>query len=504
MTRSADARRTVGAGVLSALVALVGSWVPQLWYDEMATLSATHRSVGELWRMLGNVDAVHGLFYLLMSGWVRLVPDNPFWLRLPGVVAIGVAGAGVYLLTRRLTSRRTAMLAGVVFAFLPATTQTGIEARPYPFVVGAATWATVGLTSLIGATISGRRWWPAAVGYTVAVIVTIGFSVLAGLILGAHAVTVGLIAWQRRNRTDAPSRRLVVRFLGCAVVAVAVSAPLIATVSAQSAQVSWISKYVYNPILRVTDLFFPNSALLMLFALVLLVALATRAVRRRRMRLRRGLSMVTVVTLPWLIVPIVLLAVYSALVTPAFLTRYLSYVSPAAAILLAVGFGWLAGRHTVRTVSTAWILAVLFVVLALPSVHMQHARLAKPVAIDYRGPADHVAKTVAPTDCLVYGQLTKAHQNARYIAYGYPQIAAGRDIMLDRTRGSAVERGELWDANLPDGELGARAADCRRVVVITDAAAAAGPRSALLAAGFVEGAPYGGPNLQILRFDRPA
>jgi mannosyltransferase len=66
-------------GILAAAVSLTGAARPSFRYDEAATISASYsRSLGQLWHMLGNVDAVHGLYYLLMHGWFQLFPPTEF------------------------------------------------------------------------------------------------------------------------------------------------------------------------------------------------------------------------------------------------------------------------------------------------------------------------------------------------------------------------------------------------------------------------------------------
>jgi Predicted membrane protein len=58
--------------VLGAAVSLGGAGRPSFWYDEAATISASYsRSLSQLWQMLSNVDAVHGLYYLIMHGWFK-------------------------------------------------------------------------------------------------------------------------------------------------------------------------------------------------------------------------------------------------------------------------------------------------------------------------------------------------------------------------------------------------------------------------------------------------
>jgi mannosyltransferase len=92
-------------GALAAAVSLGWAGRPSFWYDEAATISASYsRSLGQLWQMLSNVDAVHGLYYVLMHGWFRIFPPTEFWSRVPSGLAIGGAAAGVVVLGRRRSS----------------------------------------------------------------------------------------------------------------------------------------------------------------------------------------------------------------------------------------------------------------------------------------------------------------------------------------------------------------------------------------------------------------
>src|ERR1700761_5246929 len=131
-------------GVLAAAVSLGGAGRPSFWYDEAATISASYsRSLGQLWQMLRNVDAVHGLYYLLMHGWFQIFPPTEFWSRAPSGLAVGAAAAGSGVLGKQFSSRTVALSAGVVCAILPRTTGAGIEARPYAMSMMAAVWLTV-------------------------------------------------------------------------------------------------------------------------------------------------------------------------------------------------------------------------------------------------------------------------------------------------------------------------------------------------------------------------
>src|ERR1700748_350821 len=115
------------AGALAAAVSLSGAARPSFWYDEAATISAAYsRSLGQLWQMLSNVDAVHGLYYLLMHGWFRLFGASEFWSRAPSGLAVGGAAAGVVVLGNQFSSRTVAVASGVFCAILPRATWAGL------------------------------------------------------------------------------------------------------------------------------------------------------------------------------------------------------------------------------------------------------------------------------------------------------------------------------------------------------------------------------------------
>ena len=69
--------------VVTLAVTLWGIKSASYWRDEAATLSATRRSFPQLIRMLGNVDAVHGVYYVLMWPVVHLIGTDELAMRLP-------------------------------------------------------------------------------------------------------------------------------------------------------------------------------------------------------------------------------------------------------------------------------------------------------------------------------------------------------------------------------------------------------------------------------------
>ena len=130
--------------VFAAVVSGAGAAHPSFWIDEAATISASaNRSLTELWRLLDNIDAVHGLYYFVMHGWFAIFPVTEFWSRLSSCLAVGGAAAGVVVLGKQLSTRSVAICAGVAFAILPRITWAGIETRSYALSALAAVWLTV-------------------------------------------------------------------------------------------------------------------------------------------------------------------------------------------------------------------------------------------------------------------------------------------------------------------------------------------------------------------------
>ncbi len=216
-------------GVPPALTLLLGLWGitrnNSMWRDEAATWEAAHRTIPEIWSLLGRIDMVHGLYYLFMHGVFTVFGDRLYCLRLPSLLAMACATALLTLLLP--TGRRLHRLAtGLAFALLPAVQQYAQEGRPYALVTACEVLACWLLVTAVDA--SNWCHW-AAYGTTVLVAALLNWFSL--LILFAHAATIALA------RTP---RAVIARWALSASCAVLGSLPLVMASQAQSGQVSWI------------------------------------------------------------------------------------------------------------------------------------------------------------------------------------------------------------------------------------------------------------------------
>ncbi|MEB3984350.1 glycosyltransferase family 39 protein [Mycobacterium sp. 663a-19] len=452
--------------MLAASVSLAGAGRPSFWYDEAATISASYsRSLAQLWRMLGNVDAVHGLYYLLMHGWFHIFPPTEFWSRAPSGLAVGGAAAGLVVLGKQFSSRTVAVAAGVFCGILPRSTWAGIEARPYALSMLAAVWLTV---LLVVAARRDNAWvW---LGYGIALAASILLEMYLVLLLLAHIVFVCAL---RRGRA------VLVHFAVASGLAVCALVPFFLKVVGQVQQIKWIAPIGHRTIEDVTiQQYFERSppfAVLSALAVAAAIVLWLNGSAKLTEPSRQLLSL----AVAWLVIPTTLIVIWSAAVHPIYTPRYLSFTAPAMALALGVCVGALAVRPWVATG-----ILVLFALAAAPNyVRAQRNPYAK-YGMDYSQVADLITAKAAPGDCLLVNDTVTFMP-----APMRPLLAARPDAyrkLVDLTLWQrATDRNEVFDTNLIPEVVGAPLSHCAVVWIITqaDGSQPAHERGAALAPG---------------------
>lgn len=89
-----------------------------MWGDEGVTFLVGRRTAPQIWRLLHGVDAVHGLYYLLMHA-VLAVHPGEVALRLPSVCGAAATAGLVAALGVRLARPRVGLWAGLLYAITP-------------------------------------------------------------------------------------------------------------------------------------------------------------------------------------------------------------------------------------------------------------------------------------------------------------------------------------------------------------------------------------------------
>jgi len=516
---AADRGRTVPAavGLLATVLSVIGSWHVSLWTDEAATITSARRTLPALWRMLHTVDAVHGLYDAGMHAWVAVAGSSPFALRLPSALAAGVAAAGVVVLARRLAGPGVGVAAGLVFAALPRVTWMGIEGRSYAFTATVAVWLTVLLLAAVRRPVpdrtgDARRQTPAPfwVGYAVLAAVGVALNVYVALLLPAHALTLLLDRWVTwRQRWT---------WLAASVAGVLGASPVVLAAAGQTGQLGdtrlgaaqLLRQVVVNQAflgdtptpgssgsqslagLSAGSLWAPAAVATAASGWILIAVLVFR--RRPVGDLLRWL-------VPWLALPTAVVAGYALAVSPMYSPRYLTFTTPAVAVLL--------GAAVVHVVSgrSRVVVAVLLLALTAPVYVSQRGVDAKSgsdwaavaSAVSVHGPREAVYFTprrppTGPTTTLTL----------RYVAVAYPAAFTGlRDVTV-RTTG--VADGTLTGTSTTLAASTAHLAGAPVVWVLRrddyPAAAAAADDAVLARAGFSGGPVFRGPSTTVLRLVR--
>ena len=312
------AGRAGAVAVPAAVMFVIGLWGIDrggMWRDEGVTFQVARRSLPEIWRLLHGVDAVHGLYYLLMHAVLALpLPGRPgeVVLRLPSVCAAAATAALVAALGVRLGGRlRVGLWAGLLYAATPLVGHFAQEGRSYALVSAGVAGATLLLVRAVGA--RGRAvWW----GYGGVVAGTCVLHEMAVLVVCAHGVT--LLAGRA-------SREVWLRWACAAGGAGAVLPPLVWVSRVQAGQVGWLPVPGWGSAERVLRSFVVWPTGVGFWACVGAMTVGVVAARR-----------VSVVALPLLVVPPGLLMLVSQ-VRPLYDDRYVLYALAGAPLLVAAG-----------------------------------------------------------------------------------------------------------------------------------------------------------------------
>ncbi len=487
--RLPDAAMVVSPAVALAVM-LWGLSARPYWGDEADTVSAVSRSVPQLFRLLGHIDAVHGLYYLLLWPVARIAGTGEFATRLPSAAAMAVAAAGVTAIARRLASRQAGLCAGLMFAVLPTVTVQGHDARPYSMVTATAVLASY---LLVRTAQDPRPRWFAAYGLS---LVLVGYAQLFGLLLvPAHAIT--LIGLSRTGSREAdgrpggvPLQPLLRRWLVTVAAAAVAVSPVTLLGWVQRAQIAWIPAPGWSDAAGLVSTLIGGSvwaeiviALLAVLGGICAGSAAPAALRRlasRRPRTTaaadRGLTWLAV---PWLVLPPLIL-IAASLLKPVYFGRYLTYCLPAVALLAGAG---LAGMRWPK-----WV-GVLALVVAL----VAPTQLAMRVQ---GGGMQLVAQFLSahrrPGDAIVYPASLVPPW---YLAYpdGFAQL---RDLSMAEDPAAS---GRLFGDTVPLPVLERREEGVRRIWVVP--VPGQNP-AAYLAPGFRLAHEWNLPGQQVLLYTR--
>ncbi|OYN92435.1 glycosyltransferase family 39 protein [Parenemella sanctibonifatiensis] len=442
----APAAAPVAVAVLALLIGGLGFWLPGAWSDEGATMVATDRSLGQLIKMVGRIDAVHAAYYGGAWLWGLLFGHSVVALRAISVVAIAGLAAVMTIWGRRTIDVRFGVQVGVITALLPEMTWAATEARS----AAVSTLAYAITVWLLSIALERRRWgwW---LGYGLALTVTVWLFLFAAL------GTLGLGAMMLLSRPDRRSWRA---WLIATAVAGATALPLARQMLRQSKQVNWIEGTDLTTVVRIlttqtwdNSLTPPGWIWPAVLGWLLCAAATVLVVRRGTADLRR----VLLAGWAWWGLPTVALAI-AGLLRPTYVERYVAFAAPGLAVVLAAGV-WqlLAEAKPGWSARVRGLVATALILLAVAPGWYQ-ARLPEAKSTWIRV-AEHVDAVTAPGDSIVY---IPHHRNvARSLPAYFDDLV---DINLGEPYGTTSQ---LWDISVPVADVPERWQDLDHLWVLS-------------------------------------
>lgn len=313
--------------VLGVLLRLLWIGANSLWFDEAFSWIVARQTA---WAILtGRLEPfLPSLYHFLLNSWIRM-GESEATLRsfsaLCGAITIPV----MYFLGRELFSSRVGLAAALLTSVLPFQIYFSQEARPYALVIllsALTLWAFV------------RAWKAAGYGAWIA------FGLLAGLSLYAHYFVIFALAvfhafvFLARPRSRYRWQALFLSDL----TAIIIAGPQLPSAWAQTQRVTasfWVPfPSPFQPVKTLDYLLFSHTTppwlipvalflTLSIFVLVIMAAFRTRG------ELRAWLLLLLALVL----VPMLLTLLFSWIVSPIYLDRSFSLLTPAYVLLLSWG-----------------------------------------------------------------------------------------------------------------------------------------------------------------------
>jgi mannosyltransferase len=482
--------------VVVAVMAVLGVWGlarhNAMGNDEVASRWAATLSLGQLFHLLGNLDAVHGLYYLLLHCWIA-VGSTPTIIRIPSVIVMTAAAGLVVIVARHLTGSAWAgLFAGLIMALDPVISYYAQTARSYAMVFCVVVAATLVLVRALeaeddaraGQEGAGRRARNRWIAYAALIALGGYLNELSLLVLAAHAVTVLL--------TRYGSRTVRHWFASGAIGAILVLPVFVLSIKERAADTGATRPDLHDIGVLFHDYFGATIlvavGMLALAVFAVLPAAALPAIRVWRpvaaagaqdasaWWARGGLCLPSVAA-PLLVLPSALLVAESVVGKALYADRYILYCEAGAALLAGAGAyrlgqwvgpwlgrrlaGWRGQDGAAGWRSLVWLPGVLVCVCALVLQFgaQQRTRTPQSRQFDFGDPAFYIAKRAHAGDGVLFFNTFY-----RKITLGYPQEF--RDVTDFSMAVSPAKAGTYNGVNKPLSEVRSLMLTYRRIWVV--------------------------------------
>lgn len=455
-------------GLLGMAISAIAFWVPSPWLDEAATAHIISYPISDMANLWKWEDLVHAPYYILMHAVTRITAIDPFWLRLPSVIAVGVGTSAMAETGHYFGGRNCQIIYAACYSLLPRTTAMAIEARSYAI---SSMFAALILYELVRLRkpATSHRWLLLGLLISAAI-----FSQLFTIIPVCGALVVALFLYSKRN---------CIRLIVTAAAAVTICAPFIIAASKQRQQIGWLgegrysfadqafveswftSRWDLNPQSYSNGLHAVAIGLSFTTLVTILLALCL-AHRRHYDRLLLGAFPVAFT--------ICVLWGYSLSHQPILLGRYLTSCAPFMSLLIGECL-MMIPRNLNR------ILAALLVAGSVFIIASQRQPYSKIPSLDYSFIATTVKQMSRNSDGLLMDPGTSGIDSARSAVASYPRDFVGLDDIAQPSRPKLTH---VFATDPPIQNLGEVPDLPNRIILVSQRTQSGGYSQQLIALGY--------------------
>ena len=366
-----------------------------LWLDEAFSVAVAALDTDALLQVVSGDQANMALYYLLLHAWLGVGTSETAVRSLSAGFAVASL-APLYAVGTKLFDRRVAVVACLLLSVNAFFVQYAQEARAYALLVFLITAASYLFVAALNRPTVAT--WAA---YAVVMSLAIYAHLFAALFAGAHAVSLVCV------RPAVASWRRALLAFGAIGILVAPLVPVVFTVK----HAGWVAPATYRTLMRTAGELtgYGGWPLIAAYAVLCVVALAAHV------RVRPSHDQATdrwqhSFVLIWLVLPIVVALLFSVLVRPIFLGRYLIGVLPALALLAAAGV-WTFRSRVLRIAAVA-----VLVLLSARGLAGWYGGMPKE---DWRAATSYVLARARPGDHVAF------HPSYVRTAFDYYALPAG-------------------------------------------------------------------------------
>ncbi|HEV2037927.1 MAG TPA: glycosyltransferase family 39 protein, partial [Candidatus Eremiobacteraceae bacterium] len=361
-------------------------------------------------------------YYLLLHLWLRFDASDAY-VRLMSVIPAVLSVPVMFALGRRLLGIRAGIIAAFLLAISPFYIAYAQEARGYSLLMFLSIVSTLFFVRCIDRSQSRLD----LLAYCIASVLMIYTHWFGILVVAAHVSTLLAL-----GRKQVPWRSFVFTY---AVIMVTILPLAYFARHHGLGSLAWVPPMSGGAFFGFLQDLAGGWPLLVLYAA--LTAYATIDALRGPVADRDALKLPATLVLNWLLVPIVLAALFSALVAPIFVARFLIITLPALVLLVSYALVRIPNQKVAAAVGT--------LVVALSAQALWHYYFHQPKE-DWRGVAGFIAAQGQPGDAVVtipsWFRVPLLHAVERLPRHG--QVPTPLDTANDPTYIALDQHPRVW------------------------------------------------------------